>query len=530
MLLPREFFTLVSTHVEGPLQFQGYKAIYARSTLVLLSRKTSTPLAALVLKPDDCGVKAVFTQRPSPIYDVNRTYIQGLFDLSDQPFQFGLANLTDLGYLNINVLHTEHKVNSTDPGPAYGVNAWNEFQCNQGGWIACDQRTSRAMVLAGRVSATTGSAVTVAETESKVEHKDQGLYFHLSVTPQSEIPALQALFDEGPPVWVPAATLVRTVKAPIARGRGGYMEERGRASQGITGHLLGSRGRGAREDEYLDSEEEGDVEYGNESFMEEDLHFLGGPRDAAPMGALPMPVTGELQREGGERRRMDASTNERSASMRAVRNQVDEVHALSPDAMSALRNQSATIPERGAVQVQGLARRFLSSTDEIPSSPPSTLSLTSTSVDRGTKRKSALFRPVDVGQSQAGRLTYGEHRTVNTVATNVDYDFERSATGTVLCLSIFSGLTLFPLPDLDAMARQQITDYVEQKNLDLVAALTRVFVSDQCTICLDAPPDTVCAHCGHQAMCGACTKGFTQSSCPLCRAPIAALVHVANVQ
>lgn len=39
----------------------------------------------------------------------------------------------------------------------------------------------------------------------------------------------------------------------------------------------------------------------------------------------------------------------------------------------------------------------------------------------------------------------------------------------------------------------------------------------ECTICMDAPVDTVFVPCGHMAVCHACSKKFLKKPCPMCR-------------
>jgi len=49
----------------------------------------------------------------------------------------------------------------------------------------------------------------------------------------------------------------------------------------------------------------------------------------------------------------------------------------------------------------------------------------------------------------------------------------------------------------------------------------------ECTICMDAPVDTVFVPCGHMAACGPCAKRLgKRPPCPVCRKKIKLVQHV----
>lgn len=56
-----QFERVVTTDDYNGSILEPYKAVYARSTMVLFSQKTRSPLAALTLKADDVGYSTALT-------------------------------------------------------------------------------------------------------------------------------------------------------------------------------------------------------------------------------------------------------------------------------------------------------------------------------------------------------------------------------------------------------------------------------------------------------------------------------------
>lgn len=184
--------------------------------MVLFSRKTRTPLAALTLKAQDVGCLSMMTSRPSPQNAVE-PYFQGMLNMSDQNFTFTISNLSERGMINFNILHTPHWVSTVDPGPSYGVNQVNELRANESITVEADQRNNRKMILSGVTKAIPNAnnkevkhvEISVRESESQV--KPVGLYFYLSVMPDNACKALVDHFAEGT-AWKVVPCFVRRVQ------------------------------------------------------------------------------------------------------------------------------------------------------------------------------------------------------------------------------------------------------------------------------------------------------------------------------
>ncbi len=215
MLLDGRFFELIAAtpvpQSHGKVVLESYKAVYARSTMVLFSRKTHTPLAALTMRgnENDIGCLSMLTARPCPPNN-STPHFQGMLSQPDQTFSFTISNLTREGTINFNILHTpNYRVSRVDPGPSYGINEVNELYPDQSYTIEADQRTNCRMVLGGKtklVPCVGYTAVTVRESEDNNSHK--GLYCYLSVVADRSSPSLVQKFQEGT-VWKVVPGFVR---------------------------------------------------------------------------------------------------------------------------------------------------------------------------------------------------------------------------------------------------------------------------------------------------------------------------------
>jgi hypothetical protein len=59
----------------------------------------------------------------------------------------------------------------------------------------------------------------------------------------------------------------------------------------------------------------------------------------------------------------------------------------------------------------------------------------------------------------------------------------------------------------------------------------RLFQSERCVVCMDAPPDAVMLPCGHRCLCYACAAQAcaVRMSCPMCQAEVSACRHMFSV-
>jgi len=221
-ILDNTFFKLLQQQDIGQTRYQAYQSKYTRSTMVLFSKKTKTPLAALVLTASDPGVLALLTSRQSP-KGVTDTYFQGMLSLPDQEIQLSIVNLAEEGMINFNVLHIPHRVSEVDPGPAYGINKVNELQPGQSYTIPADQRTGRVMILSGltNTNQSDGKTEQVSVKDAESTPQRQGLYFYLSVVPQQGVTSLVDKFKEGTK-WECVPYIVRRVEVPRTMTKGWF--------------------------------------------------------------------------------------------------------------------------------------------------------------------------------------------------------------------------------------------------------------------------------------------------------------------
>ncbi len=428
----------------------------------------------------DNGVRSLLTARPPPPNAApETTYFQGMLDVDRSEFSFVLANLTEEGYLNFNVLHTPHRVSEVDPGPSFGVNQINELRPGEAVTVSADQRTQSAMILTGLKAprASDGSSQPVLVRDDEQKQVQTGLYFHLSVVPDQASPQLIRWFGEGTqwecvPYFVGRAQAPKTKAAPAQRVRA----------------VCGT---------------------GLEAVSSRDL------RPMRPMGDL------ELFQELEDAVDDAAEPQEVSSNEFALFGAAGIGLPRTRGVETSL-GMHHTYSARGGAELSrgGGGMRQLSNQTVLPGAAPlvdSEAMSTSVHAAAACAAPSALrlHAPVDVGQSQAAKLEYGQRIEVQAHETGRTYAYEHPSCAAVLSLSLFPHMQFTTLPDLQVLMQLSLEELASTEGRQVVSAFPAIYKSDHCVIDLESPADTVIAQCGHQCInhrnCGGLTK------CPLCR-------------
>lgn len=509
-MLNQRFFERIQCTSHKNSDFECYKAVYARSTMVLFSRQTRTPLASLTLRARDVGCLSMFTGRPSPT-DAPEPYFQGMLNMPDQTFNFTITNLSDSGMINFNVLHTPHRVSQVDPGPSYGINQVNELQTNQSYTIEADQRNNRCMILSGKTKTVKDpitnqdKEVQVMVKEAETSDTNKGLYFYLSVVPDKACTTLVNKFAEGT-VWKVVPGFVRRVAQPtpqvlrslpptrileepaISRSFQPASFSFGSMDQGTLPLSRGAASPASRP---------GSV--GSPAPQE---HFIL----TEPIANSNMSLSARSSAAPRATRRGNA-TSTRTASSASLRCNVAPVRA------SGMRaNRPADDYPREMAPVTSVSEDF----ELRCASERAELTMASIS-------PRSLAEEVDVGSTQAGKLSYGQRVDVVSGYTGHDYAYEHASEPTVLCMSIWEGMKFLPLADtIEKDLEAEIKEWVENEGKALIESLNAVFKSETCVIDLESEADTIVCTCGHQ--CIHHTNIGNLRKCPMCRGPITAFV------
>jgi hypothetical protein len=97
--MDNKYFSLL-TRENG---FEGYMSNEPRSTMILYSNKTYTPLAALQFHAKKPFAKCLLTARPQE-KDSSTHIFQGLINEDNHVFYFSIVNLCPKGSINFNIL------------------------------------------------------------------------------------------------------------------------------------------------------------------------------------------------------------------------------------------------------------------------------------------------------------------------------------------------------------------------------------------------------------------------------------------
>jgi len=556
-----EFFRYVSkkeSSFDKNTIFSLYEATHPRSTMILKSKKTQTPLAALVLLTADSGCRRILTARPPPS-GKDQPHFQGMLDMPDQPFSLAIVNLTS-DTINFNILHTpEYKVDKVDPGPAFGINQVNELHAGQAYVVKSDQRVNRQMVLRGLTKNTPqGEAkITVKDSESKTD-SPQGLYFYLSVVGKANSAELQRLFSEGS-AWTAAPYYIVKEKCPVYQTNGNpYPFFCGTGSS--RGHGTSSA-FGTRSAFDLQAYDSRDL-----SSNSEDSNVCGYPLDFPTNDYRSLSSNNEMHIDSGVHFGLDSTPVLQNMNAQETTNNASDDSAFgfgsvfgnsgsgSNTAAAAFRGPSSRQPSESAFgfgsffgnsgsgsntaaafggpsqNQTSIAAFSLSSgheeeeADEADDSMCFLFDDDGTSAPKSQSSKQDMFQ-VDVGTSQAGRLDYGETVTVNSSRTGYEYLYDYPSDPTVLCMSICSKMDFYTL-NFKSLAEQELVNTVTHEKEQLLNTMPR-FKSEVCCIDLESEPDIVVVQCGHQCVNHKHKESLAkQGRCPICRGPIMCMINV----
>jgi len=204
--------------------------------MVLYSRQSGTPLAALTLKAtEDTGCLTMLTARPS--LNEPTHFFQGMLNQPDKFFGLCISNLSPDSWIRFNILHLPNPHHDIEDQAGLSklkrINSPNSTKPNQSNEIVADKSNgSRMMILSGRketvLDPDSGEKKIVAVTVDDDEKKDSGpmgVYFYLSVQPEMSTETASK-FSEGT-VWRVVPGFVRKVIKPVpkppapSRGFGG---------------------------------------------------------------------------------------------------------------------------------------------------------------------------------------------------------------------------------------------------------------------------------------------------------------------
>ena len=181
------------------------------------------------------------------------------------------------------------------------------------------------------------------------------------------------------------------------------------------------------------------------------------------------------------------------------------------------------------------------STESIPRSPTAESSQDSSSQSMFGKFKQNLFGNKNnnnnndqnmqqvIEDSYVGKIGYGKKVQVSSVESEAEFDYDLPAAPCVIGLSI-SDKIVFRTIDLEEyieIAKEVIKDILENENRSLIESLDKVFVAEQCCICLDEEDkklDAIFYNCGHQCCHKQCSQDLKK--CPLCRSIITAQILI----
>jgi hypothetical protein len=534
--LSTTYFQTIHSEIHNDLKYTIMRPL---DNPLMLFSADGTALASIHLRCRDQKNKgrALFTTRPRRSNVV--CDFQGLIDRDDQKFELVISNLTNLGHINFNILKTDEKVNTVNPG---GLNEINELRPYESYAVQCDYTQGNTELILSTIKNTdkiTGETtkVTVKEAESAPE-KPQGTYLSLSVVPEITKKELVDLFKNT--TWKCVDMF--------------YIKEKVVKSS------------------YMD--------YNDEMYSRNSWRLYGGPMPhPAAAGGAPLYPMGSLSRGAGAGASVMASPA--AGGMQLQQHSLDNVSdvlrsnidmaIMRGESMESLEDKSKELSE-GSSKFRDKAKKkpgiFTQLVDKLtpkkkeskPVYKEEDLStLMKNYKDNAAKAKQLqnermadlaksaaedsegddadMMSPQNniVDDSFASTIKSGEQMTVNSMQTGNNYDYDYASSPCMICLSVSDKLQFRDAltdKELQTMATDMMTDIVKNSAKQLLQLLSKRYEEEKsCVFCMDGKEDgqrldVVFYQCGHQCCHSACVKVYDKNTCPLCRAHITAMINV----
>lgn len=497
--LDSRYFRLVERKEANGFEYQAYQTVYPNSTMVLFSTvRPDCPIAALSFLPRyDHSATTVLTRRMIKNEDGSETpMFHGLSNVDNGEIKFVITNLTDfvrtpttnimnaadksnIGYLKLDILANPIDVREVDH-PNDGINQVNELRPSESCVIQTDQRSGHyTLRLREFFDPKTQKTTTVDEEDAKTEEKKQGMYFYINVLASELFPEMVQLLETT--TWRAVDVFVRRI--PKDNGRPRYMHglQPQSSSFGTTRRALYSHNTLA----------DSDGEMGN--------MFLGG---GSRGGSVTTMGVSNDRYGGGGGGRGGGGDRYRGGTLSSTPMGVSG-SSYNGGAMSVV---SRGVPKGGGIPKGG------GSEDSF-------------SMPKG----GATPTRAEIGASNVGRLERGNERlNVTTSWTGHRYAYDTPGERMRLGLSVWRDLRLLdPLTKEESHqeALMQLEDALKTGSQDLLQTLTKVFVAEECVVCMANTPQVVFFQCGHKCVCNICMSQKDTNRCYMCRAPIVATVQ-----
>lgn len=140
-------------------------------------------------------------------------------------------------------------------------------------------------------------------------------------------------------------------------------------------------------------------------------------------------------------------------------------------------------------------------------------------------KKADLVLSQDVMESNVGNIITGDDMvSVNSIQTDITYNFDKHSIPCVLGISVMEGFKLtrsLSNNELETEIKELITSYIDNTFHKLISQM-QIYTLENCCICFEGKPNAVFYRCGHK--CADYYCAIQLDKCPLCRALVAAVI------
>jgi hypothetical protein len=491
------------------------------------------------LKCQNSQSNSLITKRPNN--SELKCDFQGMINKDNQEFELVITNLTDLGYINFNILKKNIVIDTIDPG---GLNEINELKPYESYAIKWDQENNGTLLLNSikkDVKNKEGENVKLTVNEDETSDEPIGTYYHLSVVPQIDKEQLINLFQGGT-VW--ACIDAFCIKQKILQPMGWSGPE---LFQSVGPKDWNSSGPG----EPIDSSQKQKDSFAPTGWCGTIAPTNTSHKSKEPMALKNTNLNNIIKPIGINESTIINATHD--IKSKEPENQIDDwvkiekidyKHTVTTDTPSLFTHtthEKLSIKDHKYVTSLWLklddTTQNQSSFDTNSSPPDPTLRNTTEklfskfTVDK-LKNNTKIYHDNIIKGSYDTSVSIGKKMNVFSTHTGLEYNYNTPAEPCTLCLSISEKIEFFdtlPTDELCVIADNLLDDAINCANNELLDKLTKVWKSAECIICMNKSTDEnlvdcVFYQCGHQCCHYECSD-FLQK-CPMCRSHISAKINI----
>jgi hypothetical protein len=494
--IDRKYFQSIHKEVKHGIEYNVIKP--KNAPMILFSKIDGSPLAAMHFISKTS--RTLISRRPEKSkFDCD---FQGLIVGDGQEFELVITNLCYEGQINFNIMKKNIGIQEVNPG---GLNEVNELRSMESYAVKCDQSNNMTLVL-NSIKNDKSEKVTIGESEKTAtkEKGPDGTYYYLSVIPQIDKKEMVGRFKDT--VWACVDTFVlqkpkQTVNLYTDDWFGASTEHVTVANRNLMNPMrpIGINTVGTR--------------------MTSGSHDIRGSISGSDLASPWITTTLDPDQVFKSNGPINCSSE--------IGGSGNDIQLDGSMAGSSPYVQYGGTPGVNDIAASAGPKQKVKEATDSESDDDMGFSLFDDDIPTPNNLLSNKATQQIIDDSYAATVGAGKQIAVNSAFTGIEYDYDSTSCQCIIGLSVSPDIQFRDThnpDDLIVEGRASIQDIIKNKSMDMLDSINKVYVSNECVVCLEDTVDSVYYQCGHQCCHYECGKELTK--CPMCRSCIVATIKI----